>query len=71
MWPEMKPKNRQQAEGWLEKCPAQEAAAEPVETGAKPRRANQGTQIVEKQHVIHSVNHMFFLLAKIVPLKAN
>ena len=24
--------------------PAQEAAAEPVETGAKPERANQGTQ---------------------------
>ncbi|KAK6771747.1 hypothetical protein RDI58_031012 [Solanum bulbocastanum] len=49
--------------------PAQEAAAEPVETGAKPGRANQGTQTVEQQPVIHSVNHMFFLLAKMVPLK--
>uniref|UniRef100_M1A380 Uncharacterized protein n=1 Tax=Solanum tuberosum TaxID=4113 RepID=M1A380_SOLTU len=44
--------------------PAQEAAAEPVETGAKPGRANQGTQTVEQQPVIHSVNHKFFLLTK-------
>ncbi|OIT38894.1 hypothetical protein A4A49_58334 [Nicotiana attenuata] len=51
--------------------PAQEAAAEPVETGAKPGRANQETQTVEQQPMIHSVNHMFFLLAKMVPLKAN
>uniref|UniRef100_K4BWU7 Uncharacterized protein n=1 Tax=Solanum lycopersicum TaxID=4081 RepID=K4BWU7_SOLLC len=49
--------------------PAQEAAAEPVETGAKPGRANQGTQTVEQKPVIHSVKHMFFLLAKMVPLK--
>ncbi|KAH0709440.1 hypothetical protein KY284_010867 [Solanum tuberosum] len=28
--------------------PAQEAATEPVETGAKPGRANQGTQTVEQ-----------------------
>ncbi|PHT45992.1 hypothetical protein CQW23_15150 [Capsicum baccatum] len=38
--------------------PSQEAAAEPVETGAKPERANQGTQTVKQQPVIHSVNHM-------------
>ncbi|KAG5584545.1 hypothetical protein H5410_044979 [Solanum commersonii] len=47
---------------------AQEAAAEPVETEAKLGRANQGTQTMEQQPVIHSVNHMFFLLAKMVHL---
>ncbi|KAK6796222.1 hypothetical protein RDI58_003923 [Solanum bulbocastanum] len=41
--------------------PAQEAAAEPVETGAKPGRANQGTQTVEQQPVIHSVPYPYQL----------
>ncbi|KAH0679338.1 hypothetical protein KY284_020423 [Solanum tuberosum] len=44
--------------------PAQEAVVEPVETGTKPGRVNQGTQTVEQQPVIHSVNHKFFLLTK-------